>query len=963
MKPVAVQLSVWGLALLAALCACGTSHPQSNSNTNWLRECSASADCSGDELCACGVCTVACANDDACQSEQAPDAVCASVAELECSGAGKGAVCTASCKRNKDCGDGALSCVDGSCVKARSETGMPERDAAVEPDGDAQMGIEDAGSMEPRDSGLVGPTEPPPPVVSCEERLGCDADSACLNDHCQRLWSGDGCERASEIRATCTTDADCVQGLLCHIDGTCIEPGKCDRFGMATLASVGVLGALVATKDSVYVVDYPARDQFGNPTDEGDILRIAIDDGSMQPLVTGLFRPGDLLVDSEHMYWLGHGRTFDTAYMADRADGANLTELTTGTRVLQWLQNATHLYFVGEDDQGMHELFRIAKGTTTVEPLTNEDWRFFPAATDIGIDSQYLYLRTGAQEGVRWSLTDRSLSPSPWPVPAGAYDAENVYVEDGPLQQMVALRRDDAERTVLASHVYDVQWYRLYGDRLYIAYQTDHEDIAVESVPLTPGDPVPVISDIPYDPVPFEISDRGLFWLQPSRDSQNNHVLRLVSEAFSATPAIAQGADGGPCFGDLACDDGLTCVDQRCMVVEPSCEERLGCSVDEACLNDRCQPLWSGAGCEPAADGRPSCTTNDDCDSGFVCHIDGTCIEPGKCDRFGLTTLASIDASSGLTLAKDAAFVLEPGTEDSHGNHKSDGAIVRVGFDGSTESVVTGLYRPLEMKLDPDRVYWRSGVSGEILLSSADRAGGANRIDIPFDGANLSWAQSATHIYVATDAQPPGFDLYRLAKGTSTLEKLSDDSWSGQVSAMGIDSQYLYLSSAPDGRWSIADKTFSQGISLSPEFIDRDRFYYVEQQIGARLFRIGAFGKSDHKNVVMAEIPFVGDSSVAMLQPYRDHVYFAIEDGGVSTLWRAPIVPGDAEQVVGLGSGTFAVAMSDRGAFWIQDHRLLNMVLDDYAAAPSPAQGAAGGPCYGDLACDGALTCVDWLCQ
>lgn len=959
MKLASIQLSVGWVGLLAALCACGSSHPQSNSNTNWLRECSATKECNGNELCACGVCTIACVSDDACQSSEAPDAQCISVAAASCAGPSKGAVCTAGCKRDAQCGDGELSCVDGSCIQTQSMSEQHERDAAVEPDADRPDGSPDSGGSD-RDASVPS---------SCEQRLGCAADSACLNEHCQHLWSGNGCEPAAETRPACDSDADCAQGTVCHLDGTCIEPGKCDRFGMTTLATLGDIGAMVLTKDSVFVLERGSEDALGNHRSDGAIQRVAIADGSTQTVVGNLYRPLDLKVDSDRVYWRQGARGELAFGWADRADGGNQVSLALeGAVDAGWAFGPDHIYALISKRMDLFDLFRIAKGTSTLERLGDN----VAVGPGMSIDSEYLYF----DDFERWSLADNmvlgSTMGSKCAVAPSSIDSQQIFCSfDANGHWYVGyVRKADSRQIALAeltNEVGTMYLVKAYRDHVYVASGRPIDDprvpkdSVVQRVSITGGqtETVALLADGSHL---IDISDQGLFSIQGHR------LVRQVIDEYASGPTPAQGAEGGPCFGDLACDDGLSCVDALCAVPPeppPTCEERLGCGAGFACFREHCQQLWSGNGCEPAPEKRPVCIADADCDQGLVCHVDRTCIEPGKCDRFGMTTYASVREIGSIAVTKDSVFLLDYGSEDAFGNHHSDGAILRVALaDGAAQPVVSSLNRPLEMAVDSNRVYWRRGKSNDISFGSADRADGGNPLDVPFAGANLGWAQSATDTYFLAEDSDQLYDVFRVAKGTTTVEKLTDENWAGGGDALLIDSQYLYVNGS---RMSLADNMLSPSPHVAAECMDRDRWYYFEFLSAQSGARIGAVEKSGGAQTILAVMD--GDEGPAWMRPYRNYLYFAryspiANSDDVDTMMlRAPLVPGDSETLGYLGNNVFVVAVSDEGVFWIDQHRLLRKVIEDYATGLSPAQGSVGGPCYGDLACDAGLTCIDMLCQ
>jgi hypothetical protein len=101
------------------------------------------------------------------------------------------------------------------------------------------------------------------------------------------------------------------------------------------------------------------------------------------------------------------------------------------------------------------------------------------------------------------------------------------------------------------------------------------------------------------------------------------------------------------------------------------------------------------------------------------------------------------------------------------------------------------------------------------------------------------------------------------------------------------------------------------------------------------------------------------------LRGYQKRV---VTDQGTQ-LRRAALVPGPEEVLAHtpepetLSSSWVAIDVSDRGLFWADDQRIMRQVIEDYAVSPSPAQGAAGGPCFNDLSCDAGLACVNLGCE
>jgi len=349
-------------------------------------------------------------------------------------------------------------------------------------------------------------------------------------------------------------------------------------------------------------------------------------------------------------------------------------------------------------------------------------------------------------------------------------------------------------------------------------------------------------------------------------------------------------------------------------VIPPACEERLGCDATSACLNQHCQRLWSGDGCEPAAETRPVCTTNADCDPSFVCHVDGTCM-------------------------------------------------------------VGDLYRPLQLKVDASRVYWRHGASGEIGLGWADRSDGGNRGDLALDGnaVEMEWLLDREHIYVLSVRAADRDNLLRVAKGMTTLEDLSGEELR-LGNGMGLDRDYVYFNGGQ--RWSLADSMVLEPTPVSsfvthPSFVDHEHVFYVSGG-GAATHFVSYIGKDDGRQITLAEFTTEDETHLYWVKAYRGYVYFSYGrplDGNDrrrpmdSVVMRAPVTPGETEPVAYLADGSHLVDVSDQGLFSIQGQRLVRQVIEDYAAGPSPAQGASAAPCFGDQTCDAGLSCLDALCE
>ena len=557
------------LGLLLWATACGASHTDSNSNTNWLRQCAGSSDCSDDQICACGVCTVACVRNESCAMADAPDARCVRVDDAMCAvGAVQtGAVCAADCDDDSDC-SGDLGCVRGSCLLV-SPAG---RDAA------APLVSDDAGDLASDKPDAVAPIEPSggtrapqldggavQPTGPCDS-VQCNNGSACWNGACLTLWSGAGCEPAPAQRRACGTSAECAQGSLCHIDGTCIEPGTCDRFGRTTLIDSADIVDVTVTSDAVYVFDYGTKDRLGNHQGDGAIARVPIDGGAAQTLVAGLDHPYSLAVDRDRLIWsqedpFGRGELWS----ARRSDGASRVQWDrngdperASPGPVQFVHDVANVYFLADAGEGPLDLFRVVKETGAVEAMTTPDWM---EPGRLGLDSQFVYVEQYP-----------SLLPVPLagasPLAVGAFVHEFAIGRDQVLVSstqeggIVALAKSDGRKTKLAvieDEVGEAALMNVHRDHVYYLLQSGNAQ-ALWRAPLSPGDAeqLTVLLGGPYDAVAVAVSDRGLFWTDEGR------LLRQVIEDYAAGVTPAQGEAGAPCFGDLTCAGALTCLDMYC---------------------------------------------------------------------------------------------------------------------------------------------------------------------------------------------------------------------------------------------------------------------------------------------------------------------------------------------------------------------------------------------------------------
>lgn len=127
------------VALLAASCAKSTEPEDFGTNTNWMKTCSASSQCDGDDQCLCGVCTQPCAEDEQCGAVHAATR-CEAVEAAACGEVSATAACLQGCETSADCTsleDG--QCTEGLCVPDRPPVAnLP--DAEVPADGSVVPG-------------------------------------------------------------------------------------------------------------------------------------------------------------------------------------------------------------------------------------------------------------------------------------------------------------------------------------------------------------------------------------------------------------------------------------------------------------------------------------------------------------------------------------------------------------------------------------------------------------------------------------------------------------------------------------------------------------------------------------------------------------------------------------------------------------------------------------------------------
>jgi hypothetical protein len=172
---------VIGLCAWVALTACGSdSHGSVGGETNWLRACESSDECSVGS-CVCGLCSERCEQDDACprglRCEQEDSALHAGACGTEDEVPG---LCAPECDADGECGSG-RECTDGACAPVLAS----RVDAGMESEG-GEGHASDGGSIDPPSAGPA--VVPPGPRLLVDGHL--DLNAECLPQLDKPIGSG-----------------------------------------------------------------------------------------------------------------------------------------------------------------------------------------------------------------------------------------------------------------------------------------------------------------------------------------------------------------------------------------------------------------------------------------------------------------------------------------------------------------------------------------------------------------------------------------------------------------------------------------------------------------------------------------------------------------------------------------------------------------------------------------------------
>jgi hypothetical protein len=343
--------------------------------SHWMTACESSADCAGNRLCACGVCTVECSDDSAtCGSNGRCEAVDERSA---CDGAPRGVdrVCLERCAQDLSCEANALVCEDSACVP-RAASGPGSEDAGVALDGSLDSSLSDdetggagAGNtsmpgdepaMQPEDAGKAddaGMQEPPAMVHACNDPpFEACAEPGASCGFCEVGCNGEIC--VLPTRPACAAGGTCPDGLICHIDYTCIERGVPDEEDIATLAMgplegyenfiASTLVNFVLAGDTLYWLDVGNHNSAPgyDPSRNGGIYRVDLVSRSETAIAIGIdIARHDLFVQQDFVFYAD--RDFLRYFALDSS--AVVSAVAPEQLDVQWLIEDAVIFY-GEDD-------------------------------------------------------------------------------------------------------------------------------------------------------------------------------------------------------------------------------------------------------------------------------------------------------------------------------------------------------------------------------------------------------------------------------------------------------------------------------------------------------------------------------------------------------------------------------------------------------------------------------------
>ena len=302
MPKISVIVALWTAFMVGG---CYGSNEVKDGQSHWLRLCDAPSDCSQGLICACGVCSVACAGGAACGQHGtcavlADIAQCSAVAPVE-------QACLQRCREPDDCGASGIECVDGLCVASTS----------------AEAPIEDGGAPADRDA-TVGT------IDQLSERKSCRPGG---------VFAG------------------CELGEICHIDDTCMQRATSDENGVETLAigkhmaatgepsAWGSIVDVALTDDAIYWLDVgsSALDTIP-PTDSAIFrLRLATSEETMLPAEV-TYLADELFADAELAYY-HQGGDLRVVDLGDQGRGYSASIGSSMVRAAWTVGEPTDIYY------------------------------------------------------------------------------------------------------------------------------------------------------------------------------------------------------------------------------------------------------------------------------------------------------------------------------------------------------------------------------------------------------------------------------------------------------------------------------------------------------------------------------------------------------------------------------------------------------------------------------------------
>src|SRR5256885_16584554 len=156
-----------GVIALILVAACGTPRA-SDTNSNWLRQCSTQRECGAKLDCICGICTQECTSAVVCGKQPGAGAACVETSDPDlikscpsASNHAEPAICLLICASDAACGE-EQRCVNRLCVSASRVQDGSVQDANVSLDGSLDASLErgpDGGGQldgSIKDSGRIG---------------------------------------------------------------------------------------------------------------------------------------------------------------------------------------------------------------------------------------------------------------------------------------------------------------------------------------------------------------------------------------------------------------------------------------------------------------------------------------------------------------------------------------------------------------------------------------------------------------------------------------------------------------------------------------------------------------------------------------------------------------------------------------------------------------------------------------